>query len=93
VVPSAAGLHVTTLLRDRSASDVALADAALTSGVFVDTLSTRHRGSSPRHGLAFGLGGVAVADIEPAVGLLRRSLEAGPQAGLTPSPRSRPVDG
>ena len=97
VVPSAAGLHVTTLLRDRSASDVALADAALTSGVFVDTLSTRHRGSSPRHGLAFGLGGVAVADIEPAVGLLRRSLEAGlevgPEAGLTPSPQSRPVDG
>jgi GntR family transcriptional regulator/MocR family aminotransferase len=89
VVPSAAGLHVTTLLRDRTASDVAMADAALGSGVFVDTLSTRHRGPSPRHGLAFGLGGVAVADIEPAVELVRRSFEA----PLTPSPWSRPFVG
>jgi GntR family transcriptional regulator / MocR family aminotransferase len=77
VVPSAAGLHVTTLLRDPELSDVAVAEAARRQGVFVDTLSTRHRGPAPRHGLAFGLGGVALPDIAPAIELVRRALAGG----------------
>jgi GntR family transcriptional regulator/MocR family aminotransferase len=74
VVPSAAGLHVTTLLRDRELSDVVVAEAARGAGVFVDTLSTRHRGPHPRHGLAFGLGGVPLPDIAPAIELVRGAL-------------------
>jgi GntR family transcriptional regulator/MocR family aminotransferase len=74
VVPSAAGLHVTTLLRDRELSDVVVAEAARGAGVFVDTLSTRHRGPDPRHGLAFGLGGVPLPDIAPAIELVRGAL-------------------
>ncbi|HET7800535.1 MAG TPA: PLP-dependent aminotransferase family protein, partial [Humibacillus xanthopallidus] len=89
VVPSAAGLHVTTLLRDPEASDVLVAEAAERAGVFVDTLSSRHRGSDPRHGLAFGLGGVPVHDIGPALELLRGSLAN----ALRPERRRRPSDG
>ncbi|HET8987702.1 MAG TPA: PLP-dependent aminotransferase family protein, partial [Humibacillus sp.] len=89
VVPSAAGLHVTSMLRDQRGSDVEVADAALGAGVFVDTLSTRYRGPTPRHGLAFGLGGVAAADIGPAIELVRRSLEA----EVRPVSRRRPSDG
>ncbi|GAA2157901.1 GntR family transcriptional regulator [Humibacillus xanthopallidus] len=89
VVPSAAGLHVTTLLRDPEVSDVVVAEAAERAGVFVDTLSSRHRGPDPRHGLAFGLGGVPVHDIGPAIELLRGSLAN----ALRPGRRRRPSDG
>jgi GntR family transcriptional regulator/MocR family aminotransferase len=89
VVPSAAGLHVTTLLRDPTASDVQVAEAVRTTGVFVDTLSTRHRGPDPRHGLAFGLGGVSASDIGPAIELVRGAMVS----VLRPARRRRPFDG
>jgi GntR family transcriptional regulator/MocR family aminotransferase len=89
VVPSAAGLHVTTLLRDPTASDVQVAEAVRATGVFVDTLSTRHRGPDPRHGLAFGLGGVSASDIGPAIELVRGAMVS----VLRPARRRRPFDG
>ena len=88
VLPSAAGLHVTTLLREAEISDVTFAEAARRAGVFVDTLSTRHRGPEPRHGLAFGLGGVATPDIGPAIELVRGAL-----ASVVRPTRRRPPAG
>ncbi|MFM6850728.1 MAG: PLP-dependent aminotransferase family protein, partial [Terrabacter sp.] len=41
VVPSAAGLHVCTFLRDSRCDDVVIADDALVAGVFVDPISPR----------------------------------------------------
>jgi GntR family transcriptional regulator / MocR family aminotransferase len=76
VVPSAAGLHVCTFLRDDRLDDVAIADEALAAGVFVDPLSLRHLEQPPRHGLAFGVGGIREEAIGPALAPLRRVLSA-----------------
>jgi GntR family transcriptional regulator/MocR family aminotransferase len=84
VVPSAAGLHVCTFLRDPGLDDVVIADEALAAGVFVDPISPRHIEQRARHGLAFGLGGIPLEGIVPALDvlgrLLRRSRPA-PRAG------------
>jgi GntR family transcriptional regulator/MocR family aminotransferase len=74
VVPSAAGLHVCTFLRDARLDDVEIADAALAAGVFVDPLSPRHLEQQPRHGLAFGVGGIREEQVGPALDVLRGVL-------------------
>ena len=80
VIPSAAGLHVCTVLRDQTVPDAQIADAALDSGVFVEPLSVRHHDQPPRQGLAFGFGAVEAERIEPALMTLRDvlSLPRGP---------------
>jgi GntR family transcriptional regulator/MocR family aminotransferase len=70
VVPSAAGLHVCTFLRDARLDDVDIADAALAAGVFVDPLSPRHLEQPARHGLAFGVGGIREGEIGRALAAL-----------------------
>lgn len=77
VIPSAAGLHVCTLLRDPDLDDVAVAELALAAGVFVEPLSVRHLEQPARHGLAFGVGGIRVEHIGPALGALRGVLSSG----------------
>ena len=76
VIPSAAGLHLCTLLRDPALDDVSIAEAALAAGVFVEPLSVRHLEQPPRHGLAFGVGGIPLEGIAPALAALRRVLSA-----------------
>jgi GntR family transcriptional regulator/MocR family aminotransferase len=71
VVPSAAGLHVCTFLRDGDLDDIAVADRALAAGVFVDPLSPRHLERPTRHGLAFGVGGIREEAIGPGLAVLR----------------------
>jgi GntR family transcriptional regulator/MocR family aminotransferase len=77
VIPSAAGLHVCTLLRDPDLDDVAVAELALAAGVFVEPLSVRHLEQPARHGLAFGVGGIRVEHIGPALAALRGVLSSG----------------
>jgi GntR family transcriptional regulator/MocR family aminotransferase len=74
VIPSAAGLHVCTLLRDQGVDDRAVAQAALGTGVFVEPLSMRHHEQPPRQGLAFGVGAIDAERIAPALRLLRETL-------------------
>lgn len=81
VVPSAAGLHVCTFLRDRGLDDQTIAGDVLAAGVFVEPLSPRHLEQPARHGLAFGVGGIREGEIGTALALLRRVLSA---------PRRRP---
>ena len=76
VIPSAAGLHLCTLLRDPVLDDVSIAEAALAAGVFVEPLSVRHLEQPPRHGLAFGVGGIPLERIGPALAALRQVLSA-----------------
>jgi GntR family transcriptional regulator/MocR family aminotransferase len=76
VVPSAAGLHVCTFLRDPGLDDVAIAEQAHAARVFVDPLSIRYRAQPPRHGLAFGVGGIRREAIAPALAALRGVLSA-----------------
>ncbi len=71
VIPSAAGLHLCTLLRDPALDDVTIAAAALAAGVYVEPLSVRHLEQPPRHGLAFGTGGIPLEGIAPALATLR----------------------
>ena len=81
MVPSAAGLHVCTFLRDRRLDDLTIAGDVLAAGVFVEPLSPRHLEQPARHGLAFGVGGIREGEIGTALALLRRVLSA---------PRRRP---
>jgi GntR family transcriptional regulator/MocR family aminotransferase len=74
VIPSAAGLHVCTLLRDREIDDVRVADAALAAGVFLDPLSIRHLERKPRHGLVFGVGAIEADRIGPGLEIVREVL-------------------
>lgn len=74
VVPSAAGLHVCTLLRDEGDSDVRLAEAALAAGVLVDTLSSRRVSQPVRQGLALGFGAIEVDDLPDSVARLDHAL-------------------
>ena len=76
VVPSAAGLHLCTLLRDPALDDVAVAEQALAAGVFVEPLSVRHLEQPARHGFAFGVGGIPVSGIGPALTALRGVLSS-----------------
>ena len=76
VVPSAAGLHLCTLLRDPTLDDVAVAEQALAAGVFVEPLSVRHLEQPARHGFAFGVGGIPVSGIGPALTALRGVLSS-----------------
>jgi GntR family transcriptional regulator/MocR family aminotransferase len=76
VIPSAAGLHVCTLLRDQRADDATIADAALAASVFVEPLSIRHRDREPRHGLVFGVGGIDADRIRPALEIVRGVLRS-----------------
>jgi GntR family transcriptional regulator/MocR family aminotransferase len=85
VIPSAAGLHVCTLLRDLDLDDVAVAEVALAAGVFVEPLSVRHLEQPARHGLAFGVGGIRLEHIGPALAALR--------GVLSPARPRRPGDG
>ncbi|GAB3064938.1 PLP-dependent aminotransferase family protein [Intrasporangium mesophilum] len=74
VIPSAAGLHICTLLRDPEVDDVRVADAALAAGVFLDPLSIRHLERPARHGLVFGVGGIEAERIGPALEIVGDAL-------------------
>jgi GntR family transcriptional regulator/MocR family aminotransferase len=76
VIPSAAGLHLCTLFRDPALDDVTIAEAALTAGVYVEPLSVRHLEQPPRHGLAFGTGGIPLEGIGPALATLRGAFSS-----------------
>ncbi|WP_020141938.1 PLP-dependent aminotransferase family protein [Terracoccus sp. 273MFTsu3.1] len=76
VIPSAAGLHLCALLRDPGLDDVAIAEAALAVGVFVEPLSVRHLEQPARHGFAFGVGGIPLSGIAPALTALRGVLSS-----------------
>ena len=78
VIPSAAGLHVCALLRDPDLDDVTVAEQALAAGVFVEPLSVRHLEQPARHGLVFGVGGIPLERIAPALTALRGVLSASP---------------
>lgn len=73
-VPSAAGLHVCTLLRDPSADDVELAARSLRAGLLVEPLSVRHVEQRPRHGFVLGVGAIPVEQVRPALAVLRAVL-------------------
>ncbi|MBW8739286.1 MAG: PLP-dependent aminotransferase family protein [Streptomyces turgidiscabies] len=76
LVPSAAGLHVTTFTRGRLADPKALADRAgrvRASGVAVHTLAEVAANRSARPGFVFGFGSIGAPDIE---GGLHRVLGA-----------------
>jgi GntR family transcriptional regulator/MocR family aminotransferase len=76
VIPSAAGLHVCTVLRDVEVGDLAVADAALEAGVFVEPLSVRHRDRPPRQGIVFGFGAIEADRIPRGLAALRDVLSA-----------------
>jgi len=70
LVPSAAGLHVTTLTRGRLTDPDALADRvgrARAAGVAVHTLAEVAANRSARPGLVFGYGSISAPDIEPGL--------------------------
>ena len=74
VVPSVAGLHVSTRFRDPATDDVAVVARATARGVRVEALSSYHRDQPVRPGLALGFAGVepdafpdALARLEAAV--------------------------
>lgn len=75
VVPSVAGLHVTTTFRDAGVDDVAATRAARRLGVLVEPLSPRYRRAA-RPGLAIGFGGLTRGDVGPAVAALSRALRS-----------------
>jgi GntR family transcriptional regulator / MocR family aminotransferase len=76
VIPSAAGLHLCALMRDPDLHDVAIAEAALAAGVLVEPLSVRHLEQPARHGFAFGVGGIPLSGIGPALTVLRGVLSS-----------------
>jgi GntR family transcriptional regulator/MocR family aminotransferase len=83
LVPSTAGLHVTTFTQGRLADPDALADRAgraRASGVAVYTLAEVAANRSARPGFVFGYGSIDAPDIEPG---LHRVL--GPSAVASPS--------
>ncbi|MER7072395.1 PLP-dependent aminotransferase family protein [Terrabacter sp. NPDC000476] len=89
VVPSAAGLHVCTLLRDPGADDVELAARSLRAGLLVEPLSVRHVEQRPRHGFVIGMGAVPVEQVRPALAVLRDVLrDALSASGREPSRRA-----
>ncbi|UUU29592.1 PLP-dependent aminotransferase family protein [Streptomyces sp. CA-210063] len=70
LVPSAAGLHVTTFTRGHLADPDALADRAgraRASGVAVHTLAEVTANRSARPGFVFGYGSISAPDIEPGL--------------------------
>ncbi|WP_329214558.1 PLP-dependent aminotransferase family protein [Streptomyces sp. NBC_00683] len=70
LVPSAAGLHVTTFAQGHLAEPDALADRAVrarASGVAVHTLAEVAANRSARPGLVFGYGSISAPDIEPGL--------------------------
>ncbi|MFJ5265019.1 PLP-dependent aminotransferase family protein [Streptomyces sp. NPDC088387] len=70
LVPSAAGLHVTTFTRGRLGDPDALAAAAeraRASGVAVYTLAEVAAKRATRPGLVFGYGSIGASDIEPGL--------------------------
>src|SRR4051812_4440118 len=80
VIPSAAGLHLCTMLGDPAIDDVEVARNAASAGVFVEPLSVRYLEQPASHGLAFGVGGIPLEGIAPALAVLRdvlSSMESG----------------
>lgn len=76
LVPSAAGLHVTTFTRGALADPQALADhaaAARASGVAIHTLAEIAATRRARPGLVFGYGSISAPDIEPGLDRLLRT--------------------
>jgi GntR family transcriptional regulator/MocR family aminotransferase len=72
VLPSAAGLHVTALLRDGTPAEAArVSAAALASGVAVEDLT---RYSDTHAGFVFGFGAITPALIEEGLAIFARLL-------------------
>jgi GntR family transcriptional regulator/MocR family aminotransferase len=67
---SAAGLHVTAWLRQRTDAD-ALVARARQRDVGLQSLSACYLGPAPRQGLAFGYGGLPESEIAPGLERLR----------------------
>jgi GntR family transcriptional regulator/MocR family aminotransferase len=76
LVPSATGLHVTTLARRMSADRIAAAvRRAGDRGVAVQMLSSFAVTASPRAGLVLGYGAIPTAHIEEGLSLLRACFD------------------
>jgi GntR family transcriptional regulator / MocR family aminotransferase len=70
IVPSVAGLHVSTRFRDQTTDDVAVVARAAARGVRVEALSSYHRQQPARPGLALGFAGVEPGDVPDALARL-----------------------
>lgn len=75
VVSAEAGLHLTALFRG-PADDRAVQARAWSRGLGPLALSPFHLAEAPRAGLVFGFGGTPVEDVEPALDLLEKVMEA-----------------
>jgi GntR family transcriptional regulator / MocR family aminotransferase len=74
VVPSAAGLHLTAVLRDPGIDDIALEEACRTDGVALDALSAYAVGPGGRPGLVLGYGALRQESIRPGLARVARQL-------------------
>ena len=85
LVPCQAGLHVTTLLRDQTADDAAVAGRAAELGIAVEPLSQYSTRGGPR-GIVMGYGAADPASITPGLARLAQLLDEAPS---TPAHRPR----
>jgi GntR family transcriptional regulator / MocR family aminotransferase len=74
VVPSAAGLHLTTVFDDPTVDDVAIARACRADGVALDALSGYAVGPGRRSGLVLGYGALRPASVTPGLERLARRV-------------------
>jgi GntR family transcriptional regulator/MocR family aminotransferase len=87
LVPAAAGLHVTAVLRDPVRDDTAIAASASQAGVVVEALSSYAIGPGAPPGIVFGYGAARTDSIRPGLELLARQLDGGPTMRERPRPR------
>ncbi|HEV2515690.1 MAG TPA: PLP-dependent aminotransferase family protein [Devosia sp.] len=76
LVPSHTGLTLTALAKSANVQQLAVtASRAAALGVEINQLSSFEFGRPPQAGIVLGCGGIAVADIEPGLQLLRRCFD------------------
>jgi GntR family transcriptional regulator/MocR family aminotransferase len=81
LVPSQAGLHVTTVLRDQTVDDTDVVSRAAALGVAVETLSQYAVSGEPR-GIVMGFGAADPASIRPGLARLAELLDEGPSTSV-----------
>ena len=74
MVPSAAGLHLTTVFDDPTVDDVALVQECRADGVALDALSAYAVGPGSRPGLVLGYGALRPESIRPGLARVARRL-------------------
>jgi GntR family transcriptional regulator / MocR family aminotransferase len=89
LTPSAAGLHVSAVARDRSVDEIdAVVRHAASLGVACQSLAMYARGDDRRAGLVLGYGRIATEQVEPG---LERLVDAFQVSRSTPRSRSERV--